>query len=106
MTQSGTSECTVGTEPRRWVFLFDDAPAANRDLLGGKGAGVAAMTQAGLPVPQGFTITTEACKAYYGGNEKFPAGMWDQVMAGLRELEAKTGKHLGDPENPLLVSVR
>jgi pyruvate,orthophosphate dikinase len=97
---------TVTTDTHQWVYLFEDAPAADRDLLGGKGAGVAAMTQAGLPVPPGFTISTEACKAYYSGSQRFPDGMWEQVMEALRALEAKTGKRLGDPANPLLVSVR
>jgi pyruvate,orthophosphate dikinase len=97
---------TVTTDTQQWVYLFEDAPASDRDLLGGKGAGVAAMTQAGLPVPPGFTISTEACKAYYSGSQRFPDGMWDQVMQALRALEEKTGKRLGDPANPLLVSVR
>jgi pyruvate,orthophosphate dikinase len=91
---------------QKWVYLFEHAPAANRDLLGGKGAGIAAMTQAGLPVPPGFTITTEACRQYIGNGDKFPPGLWEEVMAALKALEAKTGKKLGDPENPLLVSVR
>ncbi len=77
-----------------------------RDLLGGKGAGVAEMTRAGLPVPPGFTITTEACNAFYEGGQKFPDGMWEQVLAALKETERKTGKHFGDARNPLLVSVR
>ncbi|MDQ2961288.1 MAG: pyruvate, phosphate dikinase, partial [Candidatus Dormibacteraeota bacterium] len=77
-----------------------------RDLLGGKGAGVAEMTRAGLPVPPGFTITTEACNAFYEAGQKFPAGMWDQVLKALKETERKTDKKFGDPKNPLLVSVR
>jgi pyruvate,orthophosphate dikinase len=104
MTQTSAAQTATGMQ--QWVYLFEEAPAADRDLLGGKGAGVAAMTQAGLPVPPGFTITTEACKAYYSSGEKFPPGMWEQVMSALAELEAKTGKRLGDPANPLLVSVR
>ena len=104
MTQTSAGQGATGTQ--QWVYLFEQAPAVDRDLLGGKGAGVAAMTQAGLPVPPGFTITTEACKAYYSSGERFPPGMWEQVVAALEEVEAKTGKRLGDPANPLLVSVR
>ncbi|MDP9325692.1 MAG: pyruvate, phosphate dikinase [Candidatus Dormibacteraeota bacterium] len=76
-----------------------------RDLLGGKGAGAAEMTNAGLPVPPGFTITTACCNAYYANND-FPLGMWEQVLDALARVEEKTGKKLGDPTNPLLVSVR
>src|SRR5256886_5102722 len=77
-----------------------------RDLLGGKGAGVAEMTNAGLPVPSGFTITTEACNAYYDSGKQFPPGMWDQVVAALKIVEQQTGKGFGRKDNPLLVSVR
>ena len=91
---------------QKWVWLFTEGDASKKDLLGGKGAGVAEMTRAGLPVPTGFTITTEACNAYYARDQKFPEGMWDQVLAGLRDVEKKTAKHFGDPANPLLVSVR
>ncbi|HWF57566.1 MAG TPA: pyruvate, phosphate dikinase [Candidatus Dormibacteraeota bacterium] len=99
-----------GTSPRRrapkWVYVFEDGDATMRDLLGGKGAGVAEMTRAGLPVPPGFTITTEACNAFYDNGRKFPEGMWDQVLRALKETERKTGKRFGDARNPLLVSVR
>ena len=77
-----------------------------RDLLGGKGAGAAEMTRAGMPVPPGFTITTEACRAYLANKGKFPPGMWEQTTTALKSLERKTGKKFGDPNNPLLVSVR
>src|SRR5258708_7157173 len=77
-----------------------------RELLGGKGAGVAEMTNAGLPVPPGFTITTEACNAYYDAGKHFPEGMWDQALAALKIVEQQTGKHFGQKDNPLLVSVR
>jgi pyruvate, orthophosphate dikinase len=90
----------------KWVFLFEEGDASMRELLGGKGAGVAEMTRAGLPVPPGFTITTEACNAFYENRQKFPNGMWEQLLAALRETERKTGKKFGDPRNPLLVSVR
>ena len=90
----------------KWVYLFGEGDGQNRALLGGKGAGLADMTRAGLPVPPGFVVTTEACKAYYANDKNFPAGMWDQVVAGIKELEGQTGKRFGDAENPLLVSVR
>ncbi|MBV8302501.1 MAG: pyruvate, phosphate dikinase, partial [Candidatus Dormibacteraeota bacterium] len=90
----------------KWVYLFEEGGAAMRDLLGGKGAGVAEMTRAGLPVPPGFTITTEACNAYYERGEQFPDGMWDQVQDALRHVQTQTGKTFGDAANPLLVSVR
>ncbi|MDQ6794273.1 MAG: pyruvate, phosphate dikinase [Chloroflexota bacterium] len=77
-----------------------------RDLLGGKGAGLAEMTTAGLPVPAGFTITTEACNDYFAAGEKLPDGLWDDVLEAVKEVERETGKGFGDPRNPLLVSVR
>ena len=92
--------------PHKWVYLFEQGDASMRDLLGGKGAGVAEMTRAGLPVPPGFTITTQACNAYYLAGEEFPEGMWEQVLRALRATERKTGKRFGDARNPLLVSVR
>src|SRR5579871_4779114 len=91
---------------QQWVYMAEDAPAANRDLLGGKGAGLAAMTQAGLPVPPAFTITTAACNAFQDAHGQFPAGMWEQTLESLRKIEAKSGRKLGDAANPLLVSVR
>src|SRR4051812_29696204 len=91
---------------KQWVYRFEEGLADMRDLLGGKGAGCAQMTRAGLPVPPGFTITTEACNAYYESGKQFPPGMWDQTLAALRDLEQKTGKGFGDRNNPLLVSVR
>ena len=100
---------------KKWVYLFDEVKLAEqyvggdwegvRALLGGKGAGLADMTRAGVPVPPGFTITTEACNAYQAGG-KFPAGMWDQELEALKDVEKKTGKKFGDPNNPLLVSCR
>ncbi len=91
---------------RKWVYLFEEGSAQMRDLLGGKGAGLAEMTRVGLPVPPGFTVTTEACVEYYRRGRQFPADLWEQVLAALRTLEEKTGKRFGDPNNPLLVSVR
>jgi len=90
----------------KWVYQFSEGSAKMRDLLGGKGAGAAEMTRAGMPVPPGFTITTEACRAYYANGAKFPDGMWDQVLGALKTLERKAGKKFGDPRDPLLVSVR
>src|SRR6266566_5065344 len=94
------------TTTKKWVYLFEEGNKDMRDLLGGKGAGVAEMTRAGLPVPPGFTITTEACNAYYASGKKFPDGMWEQAIEALHHVEEKSGKKLGDPKNPLLVSVR
>ncbi|MDQ2951716.1 MAG: pyruvate, phosphate dikinase, partial [Chloroflexota bacterium] len=95
---------------RKWTYLFADGKAEGdakmRDLLGGKGAGLAEMTNAGLPVPPGFTITTQACNAYFAENKKLPPGLWDQVERSLATIEKAAGKKLGDPKNPLLVSVR
>ncbi|MFL5801118.1 MAG: pyruvate, phosphate dikinase [Roseiflexaceae bacterium] len=91
---------------KKWVYLFSEGNASMRDLLGGKGAGVAEMTRTGVPVPPGFTITTEASNSYYDNGKQFPEGMWDQVLAALKDVEQKTGKKFGDPSNPLLVSVR
>src|SRR5215213_8419484 len=90
----------------KWVYLFEEGSATMRSLLGGKGAGCAEMTRAGLPVPPGFTITTEACNAYYTSGKRFPDGMWEQVLEALKDVERATGKQLGDTANPLLVSVR
>jgi pyruvate, orthophosphate dikinase len=94
----------------KYVYLFaggkSDGHGDMKDLLGGKGAGLAEMTNAGLPVPPGFTITTEACNAYSEAGGKFPEGLWDEVLENLAKVEQATGKKLGDPSNPLLVSVR
>jgi len=99
----------------KWVYQFSQGSGAARaqgahgnlrDLLGGKGAGAAEMTRAGMPVPPGFTITTEACRAYYAKGRKFPPGLWEQVTTNLKVLERNAGKKFGDPKDPLLVSVR
>ena len=94
----------------KYVYIFANGKAEGnttmKDLLGGKGANLAEMTNAGLPVPAGFTITTEACNSYYDEGEKFPAGMLDEVLQGIKDVEAATGKQFGGTENPLLVSVR
>src|SRR5436190_18514857 len=91
---------------QKWVYLTQDAPASDKDLLGGKGAGLAAMTQAGLPVPAAFTITTAACNAYQAAGGQFPGGLWQQATDALHRIEQKAGKKLGDANDPLLVSVR
>jgi pyruvate, orthophosphate dikinase len=105
ITRAGLDEA-VKQSPRKWVYLFSEGSASMRNLLGGKGAGVAEMTNAGLPVPPGFTITTEACNAYYDTQEHFPQGMWEQALAALKIVEEQTGKGFGRQANPLLVSVR
>ena len=102
----GTTRDGAASTEQQWVYLAQDAPASNKDLLGGKGAGLAAMTQAGLPVPPAFTITTAACNDYQRLGGQFPPGLWDQTIAALRQIEQQAGKRLGDPANPLLVSVR
>ncbi|NMA14980.1 MAG: pyruvate, phosphate dikinase, partial [Clostridia bacterium] len=91
---------------KKYVYLFKEGRADMRDLLGGKGANLAEMTNIGLPVPPGLTITTEACNEYYAVGREFPPGMEEQLKEMLAELEAQTGKKFGDTENPLLVSVR
>jgi pyruvate,orthophosphate dikinase len=91
---------------RKLIYTFPEGNASMRSLLGGKGAGLAEMTNAGLPVPPGFTITTEACNAYYAAGKELPPGLWDDVLAHMHALEQETGKGFGDPANPLLVSVR
>src|SRR2546421_124478 len=93
---NSTLEDAVKKSPRKWVYLFNEGNADMRTLLGGKGAGVAEMTNAGLPVPPGFTITTEACIAYYEAGKRFPQGMWEQVLAALKIIEQQTGKGFGD----------
>src|SRR5512138_3503961 len=90
----------------KWVYLFGAGNAKMRDLLGGKGAGLAEMTNAGLPVPPGCTSTTEACKAYFAANKTLPPGLWEQAENALAAVEKAAGKTFGDTKNPLLVSVR
>ncbi|AFM01891.1 pyruvate phosphate dikinase [Desulfitobacterium dehalogenans ATCC 51507] len=91
---------------KKFVYLFREGQASMRDLLGGKGANLAEMTNIGLPVPPGFTITTEACNDYYAGGRNFPEGLWEQIGPALADIENATGKTFGDKDNPLLVSVR
>ena len=99
---------------KKWVYLFNEVEQAEkyagnwdgvRTVLGGKGANLAEMTRIGVPVPPGFTITTEACIAYQD-DQTFPNGMWQQSLEAMRAVEEQTGKKFGDPSNPLLVSCR
>ncbi|WP_209124612.1 pyruvate, phosphate dikinase [Alkalihalobacillus sp. BA299] len=90
----------------KFVYMFDEGNGNQKELLGGKGANLAEMTRIGLPVPYGFTISTEACNAYYDTGKAIPAEIETQVLKALKNLEQKTGKRLGDSSNPLLVSVR
>ena len=78
----------------KWVYTFEEGNADMRNLLGGKGAGLAEMTNIGLPVPPGFTITTQACNAYYDAGEKFPPKMWDQAVEAMKALSKKMGRVL------------
>ena len=100
---------------KKWVYLFGEVEKAEtyagswekvRALLGGKGANLADMTRLGVPVPPGFTVTTEGCNAYLASGEKFPEGLWKQELDALAEIERATGKAFGDPKRPLLVSCR
>jgi len=100
----------------KWVYLFNELEQASehvgkdwgqvRALLGGKGANLAEMTRIGIPVPPGFTVTTEACNAYLAEGQNFPEGMWEQELKAMEGVEKLTGKKFGDPDNPLLVSCR
>ncbi|MEA2524567.1 MAG: pyruvate, orthophosphate dikinase [Thermomicrobiales bacterium] len=90
----------------RWIQLFHQGSADDRDRLGGKGANLAEMTNLGLPVPPGFTITTNACRAYLENDRRTPSGLWDEVRNALAEVERRTNRRFGDPACPLLLSVR
>ena len=91
---------------KKYVYLFSEGNGSMRELLGGKGANLAEMTNLGMPVPQGFTITTEACTRYYEDGRQIYPDIQEQILDYLDKLEKMTGKHLGDPDSPLLVSVR
>jgi pyruvate,orthophosphate dikinase len=100
---------------KKWVYLFKEVGQAEeytgswggvRSLMGGKGANLGEMTRIGVPVPPGFTVTTEACNAYLEAGEQFPAGMWEQELEAMKATEIETSKKFGDPTNPLLVSCR
>jgi pyruvate, orthophosphate dikinase len=96
----------AGRAAAKPIWLFEEGNASMRDLLGGKGAGLAEMSRVGLPVPPGFTITTAVCNAYLANNKTFPPGLMKGVRRALGTVERKMGKRFGDPKNPLLVSVR
>ena len=95
---------------KKYVYYFGDGKAEGtsnmKELLGGKGAGLAEMTNLGISVPPGFTISTEACVEYYKVGKKYPAGMWDATLQALKRVERSMGMGFGNPERPLLVSVR
>ena len=90
----------------KYVYMFSEGNANMRELLGGKGANLAEMTVMGLPVPQGFTITTEACNRYYEEGKVISNEIKEEIVEAIREEERRSGKVFGDPNNPLLVSVR
>jgi pyruvate, orthophosphate dikinase len=92
--------------PVRYVYAFDEESGGGRELLGGKGIGLAEMTALGVPVPAGFTITTDACRAYMANGKSVPDGLDDEVALHIGRLEERAGKRFGDPADPLLVSVR
>jgi pyruvate,orthophosphate dikinase len=91
---------------RQWVSRFDEGDASQRDLLGGKGANLAEMTRLGLPVPPGFTVTTEACNAYLRSGGEVPVGLWDEARSALVDVEVRMGRRFGNSADPLLLSVR
>jgi pyruvate,orthophosphate dikinase len=110
MTELATRPERAHKAAKRYIYAWGGGSAEGtgtmKDLLGGKGAGLAEMSRAGLPTPPGFTITTEACNDYFAAGERLPDGLWDDVLDAMREVEGRTGKTFGDPANPLLVSVR
>nr|MDQ3961291.1 pyruvate, phosphate dikinase [Thermoproteota archaeon] len=103
-----SEESSFGRAPAvvKPIYFFDETDGVNKMLIGGKGAGLAEMTRLGLPVPPGFIITTEICEKFYEAGRRLPDGLMDEVRKSIRRLEGLTGKRFGDPENPLLVSVR
>ena len=90
----------------RYVYDFDEPSEGGRELLGGKGVCLAEMTQLGVPVPAGFTITTDACRVYVRNGKRLPDGLEHEIDVHIAALEEKTGQRFGDPRDPLLVSVR
>ncbi len=103
-----SEDAAFGSAPSivRPIYFFDEVKVIDRRLLGGKGAGLAEMTQLGLPIPPGFTITTDICEKFYEAGRRLPDGLMDEVRKSIRRLEDLTGKKFGDASNPLLVSVR
>ena len=90
----------------KYIYMFEEGNKDMKELLGGKGANLAEMTKTGLPVPYGFTITTDVCKYYYANEKSYPSDLEDSMVEAVNKMQEKTGKKFGDPENPLLVSVR
>ncbi len=105
ITKLASAENATLLSPR-WLWPFREGTSLDRAVLGGKGANLAELTRLGCPVPPGFTVTTEACRAYFAGGCQWPAGLWDEIPAALREIERETGRGFGDPSRPLLLSVR
>ena len=93
-------------EKKKYVYLFSEGDGSMRNLLGGKGANLAEMTRIGIPVPQGFIVTTEACNKYYEDGKQITNSIVEEIHANIKELERITGKEFGSNTNPLLVSVR
>jgi pyruvate,orthophosphate dikinase len=116
MNEQGAAVATSQAQDVRWVYLFREVDQvqesaggdwdAVRGLLGGKGANLGDMTRLGVPVPPGFTVTTQACNAYLDAGEQFPEGLWEQELEAIKAIEEATGKGFGDPDDPLLVSCR
>ena len=116
MSANGVGVSTPVVTGTKWVYLFSELDVAQeaaggswddaRGLLGGKGANLADMTRLGVPVPPGFTVTTQACNSYLDAGERAPDGLWDQALEAIKAIEQATGKTFGDRENPLLVSCR
>ena len=110
MAQSPTTSDRPHVAAKRYIYAWGAGTAEGhgkmKDLLGGKGAGLAEMTIAGLPTPPGFTITTAACNDYFANGKSLPAGLWEDILGAMTEVEQRSGKGFGDPKNPLLVSVR
>jgi pyruvate, orthophosphate dikinase len=110
MVQSLTTSDRPHAAAKRYIYAWGAGAAEGngkmKDLLGGKGAGLAEMTLAGLPTPPGFTITTEACNDYFAAGKELPAGLWDDVLSAMKQVEERSSKGFGDAKNPLLVSVR
>jgi pyruvate,orthophosphate dikinase len=105
-----TAKKKIKAKKSKYVYFFGDGKADGhgdmKDLLGGKGAGLAEMTNLKIPVPSGLTITTVACNEYFKSGKKYPPGLWDQVLRNLKKIEKTMGMNFGDPKNPLLLSVR
>ncbi len=110
MTTTGSQTPKQTAAPTQWVYFFGDGKADGsagmRDILGGKGAGIAEMTNAGIPVPPGYTITTAACRQFFEAGGRLLDSIVEEEESALKRLERFLGRRLGDPENPLLVSVR